>query len=339
MILVTGGTGLVGAHLLLHLLHGEVPVKAIHRASSNLDHVKGVFAYYSSTHEELFQKIQWIEADLDNIPALELAFKGVTHVYHCAALISFDPRDFSSLQKNNVQGTANIINLCVSRKIKKLCYVSSIGAIGRSLNGAMSTEDNEWQDANVNEYALTKHLAELEVWRGTQEGVPAVVVNPGIILGPGFWNSGSGVLFKIASRGPRFYPPGGSGFVTVNDVVKMMVQLMDSDIKNERFIAVDKNLTYKEILSIITRQFGKRTPKKQLKFWQLEVLWRLDYVWSYLSGNKRKLTKKSVESLKKPELYSNAKVVDKLNFEFELMAGNIYYTCNRFKDEFPNLFA
>lgn len=339
MILVTGGTGLVGAHLLLHLLHSETPIKAIHRASSNLDHVKNIFAYYSSSPEELFQRIQWIEADLDNIPALELAFKGVTHVYHCAALISFDPRDFNALQKNNVQGTANIVNLCISKKVKKLCYVSSIAAIGGSLNGAISTEDNEWQDTNVNEYALTKHLAELEVWRGVQEGVPAVIVNPGIILGPGFWNSGSGVLFKIASRGPRFYPPGGSGFVTVNDVVKMMVQLMESDIENERFIAVDKNLTYKEILSIITRQFGKRTPKKKLKFWQLEILWRLDFIWSSLSGNKRSLTKKGVESLKKQEQYSNAKVVDQLNFEFELMAGNIYYTCNRFKDEFPKLFA
>ena len=235
MILVTGGTGLVGSHLLLHLLHGELKVKATYRNADKLEDVKKIFSYYTADTEELFAKIKWIEADLNDLPSLEDAFKGITQVYHCAALISFDPRDFHELRKINIKGTANVVNLCIAKKVKKLCYVSSIGAIGPSLNGGMSTEENEWQDGVSNVYAMSKHSAELEVWRGSQEGIPVVIVNPGVILGPGFWNSGSGLLFKMASEGPRFYPPGGTGFVTVNDVVKTMVQLMDSDIKNEAF--------------------------------------------------------------------------------------------------------
>ncbi|MEM7381397.1 MAG: NAD-dependent epimerase/dehydratase family protein, partial [Bacteroidota bacterium] len=330
---------LVGAHLLLHLLHTNKGLRALRRESSDLERVKRIFSYYSSNPDELFLKIEWFEADLNDIPTLESAFRGVTEVYHCAALISFDPADFQQLQKVNQAGTNNIVNLCIAKKVKKLCYVSSIATIGKSLNGEMATEETEWIGEDVNVYALSKHLAELEVWRASQEGIPVVIVNPGIILGPGFWDSGSGVLFKMGSKGLRFYPPGGTGFVTVTDVVRMMIQLMESDVSNERFIAVDKNLTYQEILSNIAREFGKRTPKRVLKFWQLEILWRLDFVWSKLSGSGRKLTKKGVQSLRTQQFYDNSKVVETLNFDFELMEGNIYYTCNRFKEEHPQLFS
>ncbi len=339
MILVTGGTGLVGTHLLFYLLSKGLSVRAIHRRNSNLERVKKIFSYYGDSPKRYFNKIHWVEADINDIPALELAFEDVTQVYHCAALISFDPNDFKLLQKVNREGTANVVNLCIAHQINKLCYVSSIAAIGRSNDGSIATENNDWNAGKANVYALTKHLAEMEVWRASQEGVPVVIVNPGIILGPGFWHTGSGILFRIAAKGPRFYPPGGSGFVTVNDVVRIMVSLMDSEITVERFIAIDKNLTYKEILSNIAREFGKPTPRTALKFWQLKLFWRLDWLWSFISGRKRRLTKKQLISLKYPEVYSNRKVLGLLNFEFELMAESIYFTCNRFKEAYPERFS
>lgn len=335
MILVTGGTGLVGAHLLLHLLGKETPIKAIHRKKSNLQQVKKVFSYYTEYPEELFNKIHWVEADLNDIPSLEMAFEDVTHVYHCAALISFDPGDYEKMQHINVVGTANIVNLCLAKHVQKLCYVSSIAAIGRGLDDSAATEENEWTDLGANVYALTKYDAETEIWRGTQEGLPVVTVNPGIILGPGFWHKGSGVLFKIAAKGPRYYPPGGTGVITVNDVVELMVQLMESSHKNERFIAVSKNLSYKEILSTIASALGKPTPKKVLKFWHLKILWRLDWCRSLLTNQKRRLTKMAVESLKHQQIYSNKKVSDLLDPEFGLLADTIYFSCNRFMEENP----
>jgi nucleoside-diphosphate-sugar epimerase len=330
---------LVGTHLLFHLLKKGLSVRAIHRAGSNLEKVEEIFSYYDNRSKDYFNKIEWVEADINDIPALEVAFKHITRVYHCAGYFSIDPKDFKRLQKINEEGTINIVNLCISNNIEKLCYVSSIAAIGTGPEGAIATENNEWINDGVNEYAMTKHFAEMEVWRASQEGVPVVIINPGVILGPGFWFSSSGLLFSIAAKGSKFYPPGGTGFVTVNDVVKIMVQLMDSDITNHRFIVIDKNLKYKEILSNIAREFGKPTPKIEIKFWQLNLLWRLDWLRSKLTGKQRKLTKKNVHSFRHPKVYSNRKVLEMLNFEFELMAEAVYFTCNRFKEAFPERFT
>ncbi len=333
MILVTGGTGLVGAHLLFHLLNSGKSVKAIHRKESKLEQVKKVFTYYSKNANGLFQQINWVEADLNDLPALETAFKDVTRVYHCAALISFDPRDYDIMHKINVEGTANIVNLCLALKIEKLCYVSSIGAIGNGIGGVTATEENEWNANKANVYALTKNDAEIEVWRGSQENLDVVSVNPGLILGPGFWYSGSGVLFKTAAENNKYYPPGGTGLITVGDVVRLMTSLMDSTITNERFIAIAENLTYKEILSGIAKGFNKPAPTQRLKFWQLEILWRLDWLRSQITSRGRRLTENAVESLRNPQIYDNTKIKQALDFEFESLEETILFSCNRFTEE------
>lgn len=330
MILVTGGTGLVGSHLLFRLVEDGHSVRAIHRKKSNLDQVKKTFSCYSEQTNELFEKIEWVEADINDIPALEIAFKGVTHVYHCAALISFDPKAYRTLQKINTKGTANIVNLCLSNSVEKLCYVSTIGTIGKSLYGAPATEETEWVEADANVYALTKYAAEMEVWRGSQEGLPVVMTNPGIIVGPTVWNQGSGALFTNANRGFNYYPPGGTGFVSVSDVVRMMMQLMKSSIKNERYIAVAENLTFYEILNRITKELGKNSPKKQLKFWQLEVFRFADSIWCFVTGKKRKMTKSTIQSLKNQQIFDNQKAIRDLNFEFEDLSKTLKFTAERF---------
>ncbi len=335
MVLVTGGTGLVGAHLLLHLLRNDITVRAVHRKGSDLKRVERVFGYYVNNPTELFKRIDWVETDLSDIPALETAFENVDRVYHAAALISFDPNDYELLMKTNAEGTANIVNLCTANKIKKLCYVSTIGTIGKSLNGIIATEENEWNDQAANVYGRSKYAAEIEVWRGAQEGLPVVMVNPGVIVGPGFWGSGSGALFATANKGYRFYPPGGTGFISVHDVIRMMVALMDSPIKNERYIAVTENLSFQEILTRITEKLGKPQPKKKLKFWQLEIGRIADTMRSLLTGHGRRITKNSIRSMKHPETYSNEKIKEALNFEFEALDAIIKLSCDRFIEENP----
>jgi nucleoside-diphosphate-sugar epimerase len=332
MVLVTGGTGLVGSHLLLHLLKKGAFVKAIHRKNSDLQKVKEVFSFYHENPGELFDRIQWVEADINDIPALELAFKDITLVYHCAALISFNPNDFSSLQKINKVGTENIVNLCIDKNIKKLCYVSSIATIGQSTKGKPVNEENEWNDMYANVYANSKHFAEMEVWRGTQEGLSAVIINPGIILGSGYWESGSGLFFKTSAKGMRFYFPGGTGFISVGDVVKIMVLLMDSSIKNERFIAVAENLSYKNILDTISKGFNRPPPKVELKFWHLEIFWRLDWLLNLTTGKKRKLTKQGLASLRNPQVYDNSKVQEALNMDYEIIQACIFKSCEKYME-------
>ncbi len=316
MVLVTGGTGLVGSHLLLRLVLDGTKVRAIYRTKAKLQEVKKVFSYYTENSVTIFNEIEWVSGDILNLPLLEIAFKDVIQVYHAAALISFDPKDFKKLKKVNAEGTANIVNLCIHNKVEKLCYVSTIGTIGRSVSGEKATEDNDWTEHHTNVYALSKHFAEMEVWRGTQENLDVVIVNPGVILGPGFWNTGSGTLFKTVNKGYSFYPPGGTGFVAVEDVVNIMVKLMTSKIKNERFILVSENFTYREIMTRIAKRIGKKIPHKELKIWHLQVGRYFDFIKSLITGNPRTITKNSIYSLQHPEIYSSEKIKTALKFKF-----------------------
>ncbi|WP_149274562.1 NAD-dependent epimerase/dehydratase family protein [Pareuzebyella sediminis] len=335
MILITGGTGLLGSHLLLQLVENYPSVRAIHRKESDLKRVEKVFGYYRENAPYLFKKIDWVETDINDIPALEKAFRGVTHVYHAAALISFDPANYKKLQKINTEGTANIVNLCITHSIEKLCYASTVGAIGKSMDGAKTNEENPWTPHEANVYGLTKQAAEMEVWRGSQEGLEVVMVNPGVIIGPGFWDSGSGELFSIAKKGHRYHPPGGTGFVAVNDVVRLMIALMESDIKNERYIAVGENWTYKKILGEICKVFEITPPTKELKFWQLEIGRWFDWLGNLIFKSGRRITKNAIRSLKNREIYDTQKTKRDLGFEFTPLDGPIRFSCAQFKEENP----
>lgn len=332
MVLVTGGTGLVGAHLLLSLVETHDLVRALHRRSSDLIAVEKVFSYYTANSKELFKKIEWVSCDLLDIGRMEAAFEGVTHVYHCAALISFDPKDWAILNKINVEGTANIVNFCIAKNIQKLCYVSSIAAMGKNLNSDHITEEIEWNLDRAGVYAISKNEAEMEIWRGSQENLPVVIVNPGVILGPGFWNTGSGKLFKIAAEKRRFYPPGGTGFIGVGDVVAIMKKLMDSTIANERFILVSENLAYKTILDRMTTIFGIPGPKWELPIWVLEILWRLDWLRG-LIGFKREIPKSTVRSLQRTKLYDNRKIKEALDYSFQPLHEVLTLSCRVFLEE------
>ncbi len=335
MILVTGGTGLVGSHLLYQLVSRGLAVRAIYRDFTKLDGVRKLFGFYTEDADAYFDQINWFEATLNDIPALEKAFSGVTHVYHCAALISFDPGDFKALVLANEIGTANVVNLCISHKVLKLCYVSSIAALGKTPDDSAIDEETEWNSNHSNPYSLTKHLAEMEIWRGTQEGVPAVIVNPGVIIGPGNWNSGSGMLFRAAAKGSRYYPPGGTGFVAVGDVIRMMVQLMESEIENEQFIAVEINLSYQEVLSTIALALGCKAPTKKIPKEMLKLFWRLDWLRSSISGSKRKLTKAQVASLMKRNYYDTEKARTALNFEYSPLLKSIEFSAKKFRESNP----
>ncbi len=320
MILVTGGTGLVGSHLLFKLVSGNEKVRAIYRREKTLKRVKHVFSYFSASAEELFNKIEWVKADINDIPKLKDAFKDITHVYHCAAFVSFEPDKYLTLRKINIYGTANIVNLCITNAVKKLCYISSIAAVGHHNNPEkLINENTAWNPEEDNSvYAITKYGAEIEVWRGTQEGIDAVVVNPGIILGAGYWNSGgSGNLFKKIHKGMRHYVNGITGYVDVWDVVTAMNQLMKSDIKNQSFILVSENLSFKTFQTKTANALHVKPPTKEVKPWLLSIAWRLDWLQFKLFGKRRQLSKQSAKSILSVSKYDNSKIRNTLNFEFK----------------------
>ena len=339
MILVTGGTGLVGSHLLYELVNAKKTVKAIYRRAHKLESVKKVFAYYSENWETLYNTIEWVEADITNIPQLQIAFKDITQVYHCAAFISFEPDKYRRLRIINIEGTANIVNLCISHKVKKLCYVSSIAAIGHNPKPeTLINENTAWNPEEDNSvYAITKYGAELEVWRGSQEGLDIVIVNPGIILGPGYWHGGgSGSLFKSIYKGRNYYTKGGSAYVDVYDVVDVMQRLMESTIKNEGFIVISDNLLFKDFNFKVAKALGISTSAKQIKPWQLQIAWRLDWLNHKLFGKRRKLSKQLAKTINNVTNHDNSKVKDALDFNFSPVDDSIEKVSALFLKDFES---
>ena len=317
MILVTGGTGLVGSHLLYQLVADDKPVRAIYRTEKKQEIVKRVFSYYSKDYLALFNKIEWVEANLLNIPQLSEAFKNIEYVYHCAAMVSFAPNDYHKLRKTNIEGTTNIVNLCISHHVKKLCYVSSVATIGDSENNRHVNEETHWNPEKDNSvYAITKYGAEIEVWRGTQEGLDAVIVNPGVIIGAGIWNHGSGEIFNKVYNGLPFYTQGHIACIDVKDVVKSMITLLESPIKNERFILVAEHMPYKKFLNYIAKKLEVKPPHIEAKSWMISIVWRLDWLKNKLTGAPRKLVKPMLKSTLNKTVYDNTKIKAELDFQF-----------------------
>ncbi|HEY6144511.1 MAG TPA: NAD-dependent epimerase/dehydratase family protein [Flavobacterium sp.] len=316
MVLVTGGTGLVGAHLLLHLVENGEVVRAIYRNLGAIQKTKNLFSIYKK--EALFEKIDWIQADITDVPNLETVFDNVEYVYHCAAIISFDPKDEDLLRKTNIEGTANIVNFCIAKSVKKLCFVSSIAALGDlKENEKVITEEAEWNpEKSHSDYAISKYGAEMEIWRGQQEGLETVIVNPGVILGPGFWEQGSGLLFKKVSNGLSFYTKGITGFIAVPDVVQIAVKLMKNEYSNERFTLVAENTSFEDLLNTIADSLNVKRPSHHASPLLVNIAYRIDWLLSNILGQKRKLDRATAKSSYTKSYFSNEKIKNTLQTEF-----------------------
>lgn len=323
----------MGSHLLHNLARAGENLRAIYRTEESLEGVKNVFSYYNSS-EETFNRIDWVKADIMNLPSLATAFKDVDYVYHCAAKVSFDTSKDADLRKINIEGTANVVNFCIRNSVKKLCHVSSIATFNLKPAEKVITEMSFWnKELDHNMYAITKYGAEMEVWRASQEGIPVVIVNPGVIIGPGFWNKGSGKIFKKVNDGLDYYFPKTTGFVGVWDVVKAMKKLMDSPVKNEQFILVSENLSFEEIFRLTAKNLQRPAPSKRLKKGMVFVAW----IWQEISGmfseKEKQLDYRSRKSLFEQTFYSSEKLREKFNFEFESIEHVIDKTARAFRED------
>ena len=335
MILVTGGTGLVGAHLLLHIVEQGENVRAMYRTTNSVDKTKDLFSLYNKSH--LFEKIEWVQGDILDIPTLEIAFQNIESVYHCAAMISFDPKDEDIIRKTNIEGTANIVNFCLAYRIKKMLFVSSIAALGDPTHTKTTiSETTEWNPEKPHsDYAISKYGAEMEVWRGQQEGLDVVIVNPGIILGPGFPEQGSGKLFSAVAKGLSFYTLGTTGFIAVTDVVEASVQLMNSDVKNERFTLIENNYSFQEILNCIADCMQMKRPQWHATPFIMNLFWRMDWILTTLFFQKRKLSRASAKASYSKSNYDNSKIKKVLNTDFKSVKEYIK-SMAKINDNFKN---
>ena len=317
MILVTGATGLVGSHLLVQLLQENEEVKALFRSEKQIEKTKNVFSFHNQL--ALFDKINWVKGDITDIPSLEIAFEEVTHVYHCAALISFDPNDENLLRKINIEGTANVVNCCIDFGIEKLCHVSSIATLGNPKEYETTiTEESEWNPEELHsDYAITKYGAEMEVWRGFQEGLDIVIVNPSVIFGYGFPNQGSDVIIQSVKKGLSIYTNGILSIISVEDVTNCMVQLMKSAISGERYILVGENITIKDFIYYLASQYKIKSSRIYASKGIINICWRLDWLLAKIKNRKRKLTKITSRAIHSINQYETTKVIACLGYTFQ----------------------
>ncbi|MFM7021599.1 MAG: NAD-dependent epimerase/dehydratase family protein [Flavobacteriales bacterium] len=314
MNFITGGIGIVGSRLIYDLLLSGEKVRALKRKESNLDTFHKIIRFYSGD-QHILDNLEWMEGDINDILSLEEGMKDCSYVYHCAAAVSFFKNDKDRMFKINVEGTRNVVNTALKCNIKKLCYVSSTAALGGSEVNGLITEEALWQDEKGrSNYAISKKLAELEVWRGIEEGLNAVIVNPSVILGPG--DKSSSTLFTKVNKGLRFYTHGVNGYVDVRDVSNIMIKLMHSDISGERFLAISENISFRELFDSIAEHLHKQAPTIEAKRWMAEIIWRLEALRSALFNTPAFVTKETSASAFSSSRYSNEKARARLNHKF-----------------------
>ena len=334
MIFVTGGTGLVGSYLICELLKAGKNVRALKRKNSDLAIVRKVFSKYFPGDKEMFNKVDWVVGDLLDIFSLEDALEGISQIYHSAALISFNPSDRNKMMKINIEGTANIVNIALEKEIKKLCYVSSIAALGRADNDKVTTEETHWKTSKNNSYyAISKYGGEREVWRGVKEGLDAIVVNPSVILGSGGSDSLSTRLILTIWKGLKVYTKGMNGYVDVRDVARSMVQLMESEIVNERFIINSENLFYRDFFILLAGFLGKKPPSIMAPRIVQELAWRFFKITAFISGTKPFITKETARTSRNIHHYSNEKIKNAIGIEFIPIEKSLEDLCAEFLEE------
>lgn len=321
MILVTGATGFLGAELIHQLTGQGIRVRAIKRSNAAVP-----VLLVDNT------MIEWATSDINDLSALEDAMEGISQVYHCAAIISFNPADKMKLLRVNIEGTSNVVNLCAELGIR-LLHVSSVAALGLAKKGRPITENDYWDyDSEAHTYAISKYEGEMEVWRGIAEGLDALIVNPSVIIGAAAGYKGSGTLFKMVKNGLSYYTSGSTGFVDVSDVAKCMIFLMNSENSGERYTVSAENISYKDLFSAIAQGFGLKGPTREAQPWKLALAWRLVKIASLVTGRPSPLTKATVKSSLTTSIYSNEKIKQTTGIEFKPLQQTIKEVCTALRN-------
>lgn len=323
-IFITGATGFIGSHLLRQLLaSGYHRIRALYRPGNS----RGLVS-------DIEGQVEWVAGDLLDPFSLEEAMAGQSVVFHCAAIVSFDPKDAGAMQRANVEGTANVVNAALHTGLPHLIYLSSIAALGRSKEGATIDETAKWERSPFNtRYAISKFQAEMEVWRGQAEGLRVAVANPSIVLGPGDWSSGPPRFFQTVWDGIRFYPAGTAGLVDVKDVARFLQLLMETGTSGERYILNAEHYRYERLLTEIAQALGKKPPTLRVGPVLRRLAWRLAWIQSKLTGQPPFLTKETARNSGSTFYYDNSKSVRDFDFSYRPVAETIRRTAGVFLEE------
>lgn len=334
MNLVTGATGIVGSHVVLALLQSNQPVVACRQKGSDITKTQNLFSYYTPDHKQLFEKIKWVEVDILDIFSIEEALNGITTVYHCAGFVSFNKSDRAKIININEKGTRNLVDACLSKKTAALCHVSSVAAINNLDYILPLNEDVFWKKSGKeSDYAISKYNGEREVWRGIEEGLHAVIVNPGVILSPGFWNQSSSKLFETAYKGNKFYTTGLTGYIAATDVAKVMLELVAKKMFSQRYILIENNYTFQHIFTTIQTHLNKPAPSINIPKGLLNFLRIISGFFAIFAGKRSGITKSIVNSAYSRQLFSSDKIKNMLSFKFRSTDDVLTEICKNYLND------
>ena len=341
MIFVTGGTGMVGAHLLYDLTNKGTKVRALKRPGSDIGRTEKIFAFYTPEYHSLMQQIEWVDGDILDKDSLTELLTDIDQIYHAAAIVSFDPGERDAMIHNNCTGTANLVDLALSLKIPRFCHVSSIAAIGSPPEGIEANEEHPWRyKSDHSSYAESKFLSEMEVWRAIFQGLNAVIVNPSVIIGPGDWKSGSAMLFDKVWKGLKFYTVGGTGFVTVKDVSAAMQLLMQDDawesVKNQRYILNAENRPFRDIFNLIADGLHVSRPKIYAGERLLSLAWRLSAIQGLFTGRQPSITRETAKSANRLSYFDGSKICRTTGFKYTPVTDSIQNISTLFLKDFDS---
>lgn len=321
-VLITGVSGALGSRVVIDLLQNGFKVRALYRNKKSLDNFRRNIAYYTFSSEEIYSQIEWVEGDVTDYISILNAVEGIDIVCHCAALVSFRAEDFQLLKGINVGGTANIVDACLEKGVKKICHISSIAALGRDMEGYITDEKSLFIPGKKHSgYSNSKYLSEMEVWRGIHEGLECVILNPSVILSPGDWSSGNSGFYNSIYKGLRFYTHGSTGFVDGNDISWIIIKLLDNDIwdkcVNERFVLNSSNLTYKEFFSKVAASLNLKAPDIKVSKLVLGIFWRVSYLFGKISGKPPVITRETAETSLRLTAYDGSKITKRIGFNYK----------------------
>jgi nucleoside-diphosphate-sugar epimerase len=314
MNFVTGATGLIGSHLVLRLTEENMPVTALFRNETGKREVLNLFRFYGK--ENLFQQVQWLQGDVEDADDMYELTEGAHTVFHCAAVISYHKKDASRMLEVNINGTKNIVNACIENDVKHFIHVSSISALGDSKGEIIDEETpRNFNDYHSN-YSKGKYLSEQEVWRGIQEGLNATILNPGIVFGPNNCTRSSGSMIARIEKGLPALPAGGSGIVSVLDVVEVMIRAAKQAPTNERYILCAENIRMSELFTKIADALPVKIGKTIAKRWHLVSIYYMEALIEWVTGRKATVTREIIRNYDEIKQFDGSKAMRVFNFEY-----------------------
>ncbi|MFM1773146.1 MAG: hypothetical protein RLZZ71_2288 [Bacteroidota bacterium] len=329
MNFVTGATGLVGSHLVLRLVEEGMPVTALFRNEKGKSEVQNLFQFYGK--ENLFSQVEWVKGDVEDADDMYELTEGIDIVFHCAAIVSYHKKEASRMLEVNINGTKNVVNACIENDVKQLIHISSISALGDSKGEIIDEETpRNFNDYHSN-YSKSKYLSEQEVWRGIQEGLNATILNPGVVFGPNACERSSGTMIARIDKGLPALPAGGSGIVSVLDVVEVMVRAAKQTPTNERYILCAENVRMSELFTKIANALNVKIGKSIAKKWQIVLVYYMEALIELFTGKRASITREIIRNYDEVKRFDGSKATRVFGFQYRNTFGSIEDTVRFYK--------